>query len=161
MSTKVWTLPKHKLHLQNCSCAYTSKYSHWLLPMVYQRSREKLHVTKKIACLGCDPNARPSEWYQLNSHEQRPYKEHKKNIRTPRQRSRRKGKQSQEETWSTKKLFNMILENMSTWLPISFRLIKFPLGFSFPCGFGMLFNCFQEQVGELNNKLKFALMEQK
>jgi len=23
----------------------------------------------------------------------------------------------------------MILENMSTWLPISFRLIKFPLGF--------------------------------
>ena len=42
-----------------------------------------------------------------------------------------KGK-SQEETWSTKKLFNMILENMSTWLPILFRLIKFPLGLSFP-----------------------------
>ena len=34
MSTKVWTLPKHKLHLQNCSHAYISKYSHWLLPMV-------------------------------------------------------------------------------------------------------------------------------
>jgi len=29
---------------------------------------------------------------------------------------------------------------MSTWLPISFRLIKFPLGFSFPCGFGILFS---------------------
>ena len=43
--------------------------------------------------------------------------------------SRRKGKQSQEETRSAKKLFNMILDNMSTWLPISFRLIKFPLGF--------------------------------
>ena len=35
MSTKLWTLPKHKLHLQNCSHAYTSKYSHWLLPMVF------------------------------------------------------------------------------------------------------------------------------
>ena len=35
MSTKVWTLPKHKLHLQNCSRAYASKYSHWLPPMVY------------------------------------------------------------------------------------------------------------------------------
>ena len=47
-----------------------------------------------------------------------------------------------------KKLFNIILENMNTWLPISFRLIKFPLGFSSPCGFGMLFNCFRAQVGE-------------
>ena len=48
---------------------------------------------------------------------------------------------------------------MSTWLPISFRLIKFPLGFSFPCGFGMLFNFFWEQVGETT--LKVAPTEKK
>ena len=35
MSTKVWTLTKYKLHLQNCSGAYMSKYSHWLLSMLF------------------------------------------------------------------------------------------------------------------------------
>ena len=105
-------------------------------------SRKKLHVSA-VTPMRDLPND-PSYFHTSNA----PTK-NTKIIRTPhRQGSRRKGKQSQEETWSTKKLFNMILENMSTWLPISFRLIKFPLGFSFPCGFGMLFNCFREQVGE-------------
>jgi len=47
----------------------------------------------------------------------------------------------------------MFLENMSTWLPISFRLIKFPLGFSFPCGFGILFSLFSG-ISRRNHKLK-------
>ena len=54
----------------------------------------------------------------------------------------------------TKKLFNMILENLSTWLPISFRLIKFPLGFSF-VDLGSLFL----GTSRRNHKLKVAPTE--
>ena len=101
-------------------------------------SHKKLHVSAMTPM--CDLPNDPSYFHMSNA----PTK-NTKIIRTPhRQRSRR----LQEETPSMKKLFNMILENMSTWLPISFRLIKFPLGFSFPCRFEMLFNCFWAQARE-------------
>ena len=110
-------------------------------------SRKKLHVSA-VTPMRDLPND-PSYFHTSNAP-----KKNTKIIRTPhRQGSRRKGKQSQEETRSTKKLFNMILENMSTWLPISFRLIKFPLGFSFPCGFGILFSLFSG-TSRRNHKLK-------
>jgi len=117
-------------------------------------SRKKLHVSA-VTPMRDLPND-PSYFHTSNAP-----KKNTKIIRTPHcqgSRPGRKGKQSQEETQSTKKLFNMILENMSTWLPISFRLIKFPLGFSFPCGFGMLFNCFRAQVGETTS---WKLLRQK
>ena len=77
-----------------------------------------------------------------------PYKEHKKHKNTSSSRKQEEGEAVTGRKVNDEELFNMIFENMSTWLPISFRLIKFPLEFSFPCGFGMLFNCFRAQVGE-------------
>ena len=117
-------------------------------------SRKKLHVSA-VTPMRDLPND-PSYFHTNNAP-----KKNTKIIRTPhRQGSRRKGKQSQEETRSTKKLFYMILENMSTWLPISFRIIKFPLGFSFPCGFGILFSLFLG-TSRRNHKLKVAPTEKK
>ena len=97
-------------------------------------SRKKLHVSA-VTPMHDLPND-PSFFHTSNA----PTK-NTKIIRTPhRQGSRRKGKQSQEETRSTKKLFNIILANMSTWVPhfISSRFLwDFPslvdLGFFFLC----------------------------
>ena len=105
-------------------------------------SRKKLHVSA-VTPMRDLPND-PSYFHTSNAP-----KKNTKIIRTPhRQGSRRKGKQSQEETWWTKNLFNMILENMSTLLHIAFHLIKFPLGFSSLVEFGMLNYCFRAQVRE-------------
>ena len=99
--------------------------------MVNYGLHEKLHVTKKMVCLDGDPTIDlrmiPAKFTWTTLLQKTQF-----NIRTPYyQGIRRKGKQSQEETWSAKKLFNMILENMSTLLPISFCLLKFPLWFPF------------------------------